>query len=76
MMGEMALQHIKSGNNTFMFLAFFLLLRVYKSIYVKCCLLPEEYGSVASTPDSTPPCTDGKVTPLMNSVTRYLKALL
>ncbi|XP_051813743.1 reticulon-2a isoform X2 [Acanthochromis polyacanthus] len=26
----------------------------------KCdCFLPEEYGSVASTPDSTPPCTDG-----------------
>lgn len=26
----------------------------------KFCFLSEEYGSVASTPDSTPPCTDGK----------------
>lgn len=25
-----------------------------------CFVLSEEYGSVASTPDSTPPCTDGK----------------
>ncbi len=34
---------------------------MFTSRFMSCmaCFLPEEYGSVASTPDSTPPCTDG-----------------
>lgn len=38
-----------------------MVVRTVHTLYVwpTYCFLPEEYGSVASTPDSTPPCTDG-----------------